>query len=357
MAQSDWMGQYQDRRLGDMHLPGSHDAGTTKDYIDKTLFGTDSNAATQNLTIAEQLLVGTRFFDLRLATHKKQVVAHHTTAGQGAYSSTPVDDVLEGAAKFCKAHPTEVVIFRISHTSLSTDAHQIAKLSGRGALHKGTGNLCDKTLGEIVGNGGGLVCIFDEEKFGTVINQREGIHGYAKYSQKSANDTGISTCGCYSGTHKLDQVICNGLKGQYEHNEKHADRNKHLWQVYWQKTYVNPVSTTGIQRGTAKQDPYYSTKDRKVHGGTHASTAYLLHLMQGMGPMYGEDFEVQKEESKKEGWRRNKVVTQQRVMYSTLPVRNYALPNIISYDFVNEDVNKEIIAMNMKARQAVNDEG
>src|SRR5215203_4137335 len=144
MAQTDWMAQYQDRRLGDMHLPGSHDAGTTKNFIDKTAGGTDSNAATQDLTIAQQLVVGTRFFDLRLASHKKQVVAHHTTAGQGAYSSTSVDDVLESAAAFCKAHTTEVVIFRISHTSMATNAHQIAKLSGRGALHKGTGNLCDK---------------------------------------------------------------------------------------------------------------------------------------------------------------------------------------------------------------------
>jgi hypothetical protein len=356
MAQTDWMGAYQDRKLGDLHLPGSHDAGTTKDYIEKTLFGTDSNAATQNLTIAEQLVAGTRFFDLRLATHKKQVVAHHTTAGQGAYSSTGVDEVLEGAAKFCKTHPTEVVIFRISHTSLSTEAHQIAKLSGKGALHKGVGNLCDKTLAQIVGDGGGLVCIFDEEKFGSVISQREGIHGYAKYGKKSANDRGISTCGCYTGTHKLHQVVCNGLKGQYEHNDIHADKHKHLWQVYWQKTYVNPASTTGIEKGTKKDDPYYSTKDRKVHGGTHASTAYLLRLMKGLGPVADEDFEVKKEESKKEGWRRKKVVTQQRVMYSTLPVRNYSLPNIISYDFVNEGTNAEIIALNASSRQAVTDD-
>lgn len=353
MAQTDWMAQYQDRKLGDLHLPGSHDAGTTKQYIDKTAAGTDSNSATQNLTIPDQLVAGTRFFDLRLATHKKQVVAHHTTFGQGAYSSMPVDDVLAAAAKFCKSHPTEVVIFRISHTSASTDAHQIAKLSGRGALHKGTGNLCEKTLAQIVGDGGGLVCIFDEEKFGSAISQREGIHGFAKYSKKSANGQGISTCGCYTGTHQLHQVVSNGLKGQYEHNENHVDRHKHLWQVYWQKTYVNPVSTTGIEKGTKRQDAYYSTKDRKVHGGTHASTAYMLRLMSGLGPLYGEDFEVKKEESQQKGWLRKKVVTQPRVMYSTLPYRNYSLPNIISYDFVNEDTNKQIIALNSSSRQAV----
>lgn len=357
MAQTDWMAQYQDRKLGDMHLPGSHDAGTTKNFIDKTLFGTNSNAATQDLTILEQLEVGTRFFDLRLATHKKQVVAHHTTGGQGAFSTTSVDEVLEGAAKFWKSHRTEVLIFRISHTSASTEAHQIAKLSGIGALHKGTGNLCTKTLGEIVSNGGGLVCIFDEDKFGNVISQGEGIHGYTKHSKNPANTRGISTCGCYSGTHKLHQVMTNGLKGQYEHNAKHNVNGTHLWQVYWQKTYINPASTTGIQDGTTKQRPVYRFSDGKVHGGTHESTAFMLRLMKGMGPKSVPlDFEVQEEQSKKVGLTRKKVVTQPRVMYSTLPVRNYSLPNIVSYDFVNATVNAEIIALNAKGRQSLPDD-
>ena len=84
MAQADWMAAYQGRTLGELHLPGSHDAGTSKDYIDLTAAGTKSNAATQSLTITQQLMAGTRFFDLRLAEHGGKVVAHHTTAGQGA---------------------------------------------------------------------------------------------------------------------------------------------------------------------------------------------------------------------------------------------------------------------------------
>jgi hypothetical protein len=340
--------------LGELHLPGSHDAGTTKNFIDKTRLGTDSNSATQNLTITEQLMAGTRFFDLRLAAHNNKVVAHHTTAGQGAYSKLSVDRVLQSAALWCSVHTTEVAIFRISHTALTTNAHEIAKASGAGSLHTGTGNLCTKTLREIVSTGGGLVCIFDEDKFASVINQVEGIHGFTKYSTNPANDHGISCCGCYKGAHDLQQVICNGLKGQYDHNEKHGHRQEHLWQVYWQKTYKNPASSTGIESGTTKR-AFYRPKDGKVHGGTHASTGYMLNLMKGLGTVGNEDFEVQKEESHKEGWRRKKVVTQESVMYSTLPVRQYSLPNIFSYDFVNEETNKKIIAMNEKSLQSVQD--
>jgi hypothetical protein len=354
MAQTDWMAQYQDRQLGRIHMPGSHDAGTTLNYIDKTLFGTNSNSATQDLTIPEQLQAGCRFFDLRLKSHKKRVVAHHTTAGQGAYGTVSVDDILEEAAKFCRAHRTEVVIFRISHTSLTTNAHDIAKVSGGDQLHTGTGNLCTKTLGEIVSQGGGLVCILDEEKFGSVISQKDGIHSFKKYKTQP-NDRGISTCGCYTGTHKLHDVVRNGLKGQYEHNEKHAGNlHDHLWQVYWQKTYINPFSTTGIERGTKKHAYYH--RGEKVHGGTHSATQYMLKLMQGLARIPGKDFEVQKQVSHREGWRRNKVVTQQSVMFSTLGVRNYTLPNIFSYDFVNEDTNKQIIALNTQSLQSVPDE-
>ena len=124
--------------------------------------------------------------------------------------------------------------------------------------------------------------------------------------------------------------------------------------MYWQKTYLNPLSTTGIQKGTTK-GAVYRPGDGKVHGGTHGSTGYMIKMMQGLGRAGKEDFKVQKEESHKEGrlgWRK-KVVTQESVMYSTLNVRNYTLPNIFSYDFVNEETNKKIIGMNNKSLQSV----
>jgi hypothetical protein len=303
--------------------------------------------------MTQQLLAGTRFFDVRLKEHKSQVVPHHTTAGQGAYGTLSVDRILQTAALWCSVHKTEVVIFRISHTAVTTQAHEIARNSGSGVLHTGTGNLCTKTLEDITRQGGGLVCIFDEESFGDVIDQANGIHSYTKYKKNPSNDFGISTCGCYQGTHKLHNVIRNGLKGQYEHNTKHNETmREHLWQVYWQKTYVNPASTTGIEDGTTKE-AYY--KGGKAHGGTHAATDHMIHLMKGHGykaDANHKDYVLEKEESTRRGLRRRKEVTKEAVMWSTLDARNFMLPNIISYDFVNEEVNGKIIALNDNAVQA-----
>lgn len=343
MALDTWMADYQDRELGRLHLPGSHDAGTAKDHIELTAMGTNSNAATQDLTIEEQLAIGTRFFDLRLTSTHRGVVAHHTTLGQGARSTVEVDDVLRGVSRWWqRGHKTEVVIMRISHTSADTQVDRIIKASAAGALHTGTGNLCTKTLGQIVAQGGGLICILDQKKFGSVINQAEGIHSYTKY-KNAANASGIATCGCYSATHALHNVVCNGLRGQYEHNEKHGHRHQHLWQVYWQKTYTNPLSSTGIERG-AKKTAVYRPGDSKVHGGTHTATDYMLGMMKGLGPRGNEDYDVSKK------W------YQKKVLYSTLPVRDYSLPNIFSYDFVNATTNRKIVEMNNPARQADQDE-
>ena len=345
MALSDWMADYQNRTLAELHLPGSHDAGTVKGFVDLTLMGTVSNAVTQNLTITQQLAAGTRFFDLRLASNwTGQVVPHHTTLRQGAYGNVSVDTTLLEAAQWCVAHGTEVAIFRISHTDLATNAHEIAKRSGRGSLHTGNGNLATKTLAEITREGGGMVCIFDEKSFAGVINQGDGIHSFSKYEKQQVNDRGLSICGVYEGTHTLDTVIGNGLRGQYQHNVDHFEgMRSHLWQLYWQKTYINPASRTGIESGATRA---FSQSGGKAHGGTHAATDHMIKLMTTRAGAEGEDYTLQKEKWHPEGFFRKKVVDKQKVLMSTRPARNFMLPNIFSYDFVNVVQNQKIVDLN-----------
>ncbi|MEM9783918.1 MAG: hypothetical protein AAF899_15785 [Pseudomonadota bacterium] len=341
MAFKDWMANYQNRRLAEVHMPGAHDAGTMRDKIE--LVGTAasvSNSVTQDLSIRDQLRAGTRFFDLRLKVRNDKVVAHHTTAGVGAYGTTSFDDTIQQVDRWCARHPTEVVILRISHTSTDTNVSRIIRSSVArngnrgGKLHTGTGNLCTKTLGEITGAGGGLVCILEEKTFGASINQAQGIHAFSKWQNGGANARGISVCGCFEGSHKLEKVITNGLTGSYEHNQFHNSQD-HLWQVYWQKTYFNPWHGTGIHLGAKKEATF---SKGKMHGGTHAATSHMIHLMNGEN-LRGEDYVVGKQGRREVTW-------------STVQSRNFLLPNIISYDFVNETTNALIIELNKRARLA-----
>lgn len=366
MALNDWMQAYGGRTLGEMILPGSHDAGTNaQESILRGLPATASNSITQNLTIAQQLAIGTRFFDLRLKVNNGAVVAHHTTAGVGAYGGR-LDNTINDAARFCRNNPSEIVILRISHTSTDTDADKIVRdsafVDGKCELCTARGNLATQTLSSLKAFGGGLICVFASEhktakkyKFfgekvakGTgsdfahagKVDQAIGIHPFSKY--KGQRDIkGLATCGCYKGTNSLSKVLGNALSGQYEHvaNHNHGD---HLWQVYWQKTYVNPLHGTGIQGGTTKGLSIKVAGDKlKFKGGTHAATQHMIDLMKGHR-YQGEEY-VLRQADKKSG--------QTRVLHSTLGVRQRRMPNIISYDFVNPATNQEIIALNVDGVQ------
>lgn len=72
-------------------------------------------------------------------------------------------------------------------------------------------------------------------------------------------------------------------------------------------------------------------------------------LMKGLGDPLEVKHEVLAKESK--GIRRKTV--QKQVMYSTLDFRNYVLPNVISFDFVNPELNELIIELNDRSLRRV----
>ena len=74
---SRWMGDLPDsQRLTELAIPGSHDSTATIDYKFGELVIADT-AKTQNLTIDEQLRVGTRFLDIRLLQEQGILETYH----------------------------------------------------------------------------------------------------------------------------------------------------------------------------------------------------------------------------------------------------------------------------------------
>ncbi len=121
-----WMAAVDDSTpLCMMTIPGSHDSGTTT--------GPDL-LVTQTKSIKEQLQLGVRFFDIRLAEHNNMLGVFHSIAFQNIYWES---DVLPTFIAFLDANPSETLIVslkkeggeladyaRLLSASLSNDANK-----------------------------------------------------------------------------------------------------------------------------------------------------------------------------------------------------------------------------------------
>ena len=89
--------------LGAIAMPGTHDSGATKDLV---LPGT---ARCQSLTIAEQLDIGVRYFDIRLRRVDGDLRVYHGEADQ----ELTFTQVLGSCYSFLEANPSEAIIMCI----------------------------------------------------------------------------------------------------------------------------------------------------------------------------------------------------------------------------------------------------
>lgn len=125
-----WMGALPDATfLNDIAMPGTHDSGATKDYI---LAGT---AKCQSLSIAEQLALGVRFFDIRLRRVDGELHVYHGYVDQ----ELSFDEVLSACYAFLAENPSEALMMCIkeeydaSGTNGAFDAMVSAKIKENAA--------------------------------------------------------------------------------------------------------------------------------------------------------------------------------------------------------------------------------
>lgn len=126
---SNWMSNFQTKTLGQLSIPGSHDAGMSTTH-GCTTFGSSGNTQTQIKNIANQLAIGIRYFDIRPAFNTlSNTYSSNTTIYTGHFGDTksPVgiqgcngesmDDVLNAVKNFLNlsTSSTEVVILKFSH--------------------------------------------------------------------------------------------------------------------------------------------------------------------------------------------------------------------------------------------------
>ena len=99
---TEWMKYIDDDAVvTDLAIPGSHDSGC----IEMPWY-----AATQDLTFAEQLERGVRYFDIRVNDKGGDLVIFHSIVNGVSYES-----VLKDIDEFMDAHPSEFLVLDFSH--------------------------------------------------------------------------------------------------------------------------------------------------------------------------------------------------------------------------------------------------
>jgi 1-phosphatidylinositol phosphodiesterase len=99
----DWMASLPDSaNLASLTIPGTHDSGAQHEPA-------AGIAKTQNLTFADQLEAGVRYFDVRCRNFDDQFLIYHGSIDQ----SQTYDDVLAAMYSFLAAHPKETIIISV----------------------------------------------------------------------------------------------------------------------------------------------------------------------------------------------------------------------------------------------------
>lgn len=100
---ADWMADVADTRgLAELSIPGTHDSGALHEP-------TAGLARCQDLTIADQLAAGVRYFDVRCRHVDDAFEIYHGAIGQ----NQTYDEVLATMSAFLDAHPGEALIVSI----------------------------------------------------------------------------------------------------------------------------------------------------------------------------------------------------------------------------------------------------
>ncbi|KAH8880986.1 pectin lyase-like protein [Thozetella sp. PMI_491] len=161
------------RKLRHVCMPGSHDAGMSK-LDGKTALATASNTQTQWLNIYNQLVRGSRFFDVRpcLGNGGRYMTCHYSQIGtyQGA-NGEGIANVISEVNSFMNDYPGELVILDINGDSgydtdngyprLTTDQWRPIINTFRDGINKPCANfgnvLGDVTMNQLIGDGNGCV--------------------------------------------------------------------------------------------------------------------------------------------------------------------------------------------------------
>lgn len=219
---ANWMkGVNNSARLDQIMMPGSHDAGMSELHHCAPPIGIDGYTKTQSGSIGQQLVDGSRYFDIRVDFDYDALVTYHRT-GAGGCNGQDLIAALDQARAFLVAHPTETAILKFSHIR-DYDGHDPAATKQKinallnnydAVIYKnssGTVNLAEVTLGNVRGK---MILVFD---YGEYINPSAGRFSY-KDGSSVQTDFNITVYDEYSNTSNYDTMRADQVQKWRDHN-------------------------------------------------------------------------------------------------------------------------------------------
>lgn len=117
-----WMSKLSDDTiLGSIVLPGSHDAGMSEAHNVLPVIGKSKVVQltqTQDLSIYDQLIAGSRYFDLRinLSLQSQKLVTFHRNSHHFGMDGQSLSKIFDQLRQFLQSTTTETCIVKFSHT-------------------------------------------------------------------------------------------------------------------------------------------------------------------------------------------------------------------------------------------------
>ena len=199
----DWMANLDNTKyLSEITIPGTHDCAADLHTSEQ---GTETEVTiAQDFFIANQLLLGVRWFDLRLNDDGGIMTMFHGPY----YLHKNFTDMVLPTLQFLTNHPTEVVVFMIKqeHSSRGDDAFANGVMGYLNWAHPDRfwmGNYVPQ-LSEVRGKV-------------VIVRQFTGTHGYALGTRIMWND---NTSGCYAST---DSPVYAYVQDHYSINTVNFD--------------------------------------------------------------------------------------------------------------------------------------
>ena len=395
-----WMSNLGDhRRLNDIIMPGSHDAGMS---IEAMAHYPDSYrrykaGRTQNINVEEQCNAGSRFFDIRMGdvkigdSGKKESRARHQPGFFGFDSITAFgekeSEIFNGVRKFLDRNKSEIVLLRISKsdTSVLKELQEdVKKMLGHTLYmpQKTCENLLTISIGQLRGKA--IVLLDDKGDTAGYIDQKNGLNSFinvSKNTKKIAHATGpnmngLTVCGNYSNAKTFQKMIGNlgdvasGVKkknGQVGYWGKHATDDcgahgaPHLFMLYW--TFTSTDINNDVSESTKREneglmsDAFLkkqvseptSPQSKSIKGiherikGVHARHHQIDPKVNPGGDIYSGDWAA--ELMGPDGYYgMRKLIIDQRL--NSLTAKSRCMPNVVMYDFVNSKTSEDIIRLN-----------